>query len=217
MADYIERIQKLLALAKSPNEYEARDALLKAWKLMAKHKVSQNQIKEAAEEKVIRKVTGITYSPRRDPWVYKLAQVIAGYHCCGHFQSREKGKQTAEIGFVGLSGDIPVCMEVFKYAVDCIRSMTRNIRKENGTQAANSYGFGFTVGLKDAYHKQQKEENWSLILVVPEAVNKAMGSMVKRAPGRSLNPQYTDARTFYKGVVDGHKFHEQKRIAHKSA
>lgn len=216
MVDYIEKIQKLLALANSPNEYEARDALLKARKLMAKHKVSQSQVKETAGETVVEKPTGITYSPRRGPWVYGLAQVIAGYHCCGCFQYREKGRQTAEIAFVGLSGDIPVCMEVFSYAVDCIRSATKAIRKESGVKAADSYGFGFTAGLRDAYCKQQKEENWGLVLVVPDAVNKVMGNMSNRTPGKSLH-QYTDARAFHKGVMDGHKFHGQKRIAHETA
>ena len=38
MADIREKIAKLLALATSPNEQEAREALLKARELMAKHK-----------------------------------------------------------------------------------------------------------------------------------------------------------------------------------
>lgn len=39
--DYREKIKKLLALAESPNEHEAKAALLKAKELMAEHKLSE--------------------------------------------------------------------------------------------------------------------------------------------------------------------------------
>ena len=39
-----DKIAKLLALAESPNENEAKLALLKARKLMAKHKLSEKDI-----------------------------------------------------------------------------------------------------------------------------------------------------------------------------
>lgn len=40
MVDYKEKIKKLLALSKSPNEHEAQSALAKAQQLMAEHKIS---------------------------------------------------------------------------------------------------------------------------------------------------------------------------------
>lgn len=45
--DYKERIRKLLALAKSPEENEAKAALLKARALMAKHKLTEAEFAEA--------------------------------------------------------------------------------------------------------------------------------------------------------------------------
>ena len=39
--DYKERIRKLLALAKSPEENEAKAALLKARRLIAEHKLTE--------------------------------------------------------------------------------------------------------------------------------------------------------------------------------
>ena len=41
MMDYKEKIRKLLALAESENENEAKAALLKARELMAEHKLSE--------------------------------------------------------------------------------------------------------------------------------------------------------------------------------
>lgn len=211
--DYVEKIKACLALAESPNEHEARSALLKARQLMAKYKVSEGSVKDKEKEDVIRKNTGIDYSVRRDPWMSALASVIAKNHCCRNFQLRAKGKQVAEIGFVGLSGDIPVCLEVFRYAVDCIRSVTRTLKKTKGVRAANGYGYGFVVGLDEAYSKQQEEEGWGLVLVVPEAVDRTMANTPKISNKAHMNKlKDADARAFCKGIKDGHRFKEQKRI-----
>ena len=68
MSNYTEKIKNLLALAQSPNEHEARAALLKARELMARHKISERELSET-DLNVETNMTGITFSKRRDPWV----------------------------------------------------------------------------------------------------------------------------------------------------
>lgn len=46
MVDYKEKIKKLLALSKSPNEHEAQSALAKAQQLMAEHKISMAEVED---------------------------------------------------------------------------------------------------------------------------------------------------------------------------
>lgn len=205
-----EKIQRLLALATSPNEHEARSALLKARKLMAKYKISEHDLDDAEGQDVKHIRTGVTYTQRRDPWAYSLAYVIANNHCCEAFRMKEKGKQTAEICFAGFETDAVICKNLFVYAMDCIRSVTKELRKES-TKKADGYGFGFTVGLNDAYKKQEKEENWGLVLVVPEKVKESTSDM-KKIKTRTDKMKSADARSFIKGLKDGHKFHEQKRL-----
>ena len=50
--DYKEKIRKLLALAESPNEHEARAALLKARQLMAEHKLTEAELKDVEKQQV---------------------------------------------------------------------------------------------------------------------------------------------------------------------
>lgn len=79
------------------------------------------------------------------------------------------------IGFVGLSDDVEICTAVFTYAVDCVRATIRQLRKECHNPparyfapAANSYGFGFALGLRDMFEKQKaKNTEWGLVLVRP--------------------------------------------------
>ena len=54
--DYKDKIRKLLALAESPNEHEAKAALLKARQLMAEHKLSENDVKCKTLEIVEKKI-----------------------------------------------------------------------------------------------------------------------------------------------------------------
>lgn len=209
MADYITKIRNLLDLAESPNENEARAALLKARELMAKYKISEQNLEDADKQEVVRKLTGITYSERRDPWIAELGYVVAEHHCCKCIASKQKGKQTKETGFIGLADDITVCMEVFKYAVDCVISHTKVLRTTGGTNAANGYGFGFVTGLKDAYDNQRE---YGLILVVPETVNDAIKGLRKIRNNRTEKLKESDMGTFRHGYFDGRKFEEQKRI-----
>lgn len=212
MADYIRKIKDLLALAESPNEHEARSALLKARELMAKHKISDKALEDKDNQNVERHMTGIDYSLRRDPWISDLASIIARHHCCRNFNTREKGRQTMEVGFIGLTNDITVCAEVFKYAVDCVRSITNKYRKTKGVRTADGYGYGFAYGLNEVYDMQQNEEGWGLVLTVPEAVNEAVkGMATKKMPIKKLTE--SNVQAFHKGVQDGREFDMEKRLS----
>lgn len=68
--DYKDKIRKLLALAESPSEAEAKAALLKARELMAKHKLTQADLGEAKGREVRSVVTEISFSKRREPWIW---------------------------------------------------------------------------------------------------------------------------------------------------
>ena len=88
MEDYKDKIRKLLALAQSPVEAEAKAALLKARELMAKHKLTEAELGEAKKQAVRDVKTDITCSKRRDPWIVVLAAVIGEHYCCKGYRSR---------------------------------------------------------------------------------------------------------------------------------
>lgn len=101
MVDYKEKIKKLLALSKSPNEHEAQSALAKAQQLMAEHKISMAEVEDKEKRKANEHSAGITYSTRRDPWVLRLSKVISKNYCCESFSCREKVNKRINYIFVG--------------------------------------------------------------------------------------------------------------------
>lgn len=166
MADYKDKIRKLLALAQSPEEAEAKAALLRARELMAQHKLTEADLEEAKKQAVRDVKTDITCSKRRDPWIVGLSAVIGEHYCCKGYRSRYHGQQTQTIGFIGLEDDVEVCMAIFKYAVDCISAGVKKLKKEldghwnEAMELAVKYGFitqayGGTATL--ATHKNQLE------------------------------------------------------------
>ena len=174
-SDIKGKIRNLLALAESPNENEAKAALLKARELIAKHKLTEAELAEEEKQAVRDVRTDITCSKRRDPWIADLSAVIGENYCCKGYRSHAKGRQTQTIGFIGLEDDVEVCIAIFKYAVDCIRAGVKSIRKElDGycpwyvKQQCDSYGLGFVNGIQTALRRQDEEKRgeFGLILAV---------------------------------------------------
>lgn len=174
--DYKEKIRKLLALAESPVEAEAKAALLKARQLMAEHKLREEDCLEPDKLKVKKALVGITCTKRLNSWIARLSAIIAQNYCCTAYRSRLSGKQKYEIGFIGFEDDFEVCETVFKYAVDCVFSRCKEIRNQGRDiytgsylgKLCDAYGYGFSSGVLEAFEKQTKEnQEWGLVLVIP--------------------------------------------------
>ena len=128
--DYRDKIAKLLALAKSPNENEAKAALLKARALMAAHKLREADCVPTEKVEVVRCLSGVTCTVLTNPWKAQLVAVIARSYCCASYRTRHHGAKTVELGIIGLADDAEVCLRVYKYAVGCVESIVKGLRRE---------------------------------------------------------------------------------------
>ena len=218
--DYKEKVRRLLALSKSPEEHEAKAALLKAQELMAKHKLTEADLEESQKQSVKDKITDITCSKRRDPWIINLSAVIAKNYCCMGYRRHEYGQQTQAIGFIGLEDDVEICVAIFKYAVDCVRSEIRRIKKENTgysqryiSSLCNGYGYGFVRGISAALSEQQASQSgeWGLVLVLPEEVKKASQNFEKQKFVPKAQDEI-DPEDYKRGYRDGTEFNPAKRL-----
>ena len=228
MADYKEKIKKLLALSKSPNEHEAQSALAKAQQLMAEHKISMAEVEDKESRKAHEHLAGVTYSARRDPWILRLSQVISKNYCCESFSYREQGKQTYKLYFCGLNEDIEICIIAFKYATDCIRSEIKK-RKQKGKlfnytneliiSMCNGYAYGFIKGLDEMFEEQkraatQSEANWGLVLSTPPEVGQRMSELgLKKTKFQSKQAAKVSKSDYEAGKKDGKDFDITKRVA----
>lgn len=222
-ADYKEKIRKLLALAQSPNEHEAKSAMLKARQLMAEHKLTEMDCVDAKKQEVKDIITDITCSKRWHPWIVLLSGVIGENYCCKAYRNHYKGKQMQYIGFIGLEDDVEICRTVFEYAVDCILSGEKQIRKENKgydakyvTRCADSYGYGYVNGIQEALDKQQEEEKqseegWGLVMTIPKEVEEyTKGFRSQQFDAKAS--ERMNGSSFMQGFNDGQKFDPTRRL-----
>ena len=210
-----DKIAKLLALAASPNEKEAQEALLKARELMAKHKLRPEECQEKQSVKVVKQTVGMECTQMTDTWVPELAAIIGERYCCKAYRQHVKGAKKVTMGFVGLEDDFEVCRRVYLYACQCVRARCEDIRagergRSNATELremCNAFGWGFCYGLEDAFREQEKEhQEWGLVLAVPQAVKDVVGRMGAPSTYGQANTggwreKYADA-----GYAEGKKF-----------
>ena len=213
-----EKIAHLLALSESPNENEAKAALLKARELMAKHKLRPEECKKAEDVKVIRETVGVTCTAMTNPWACTLSAVIAEHYCCQAYRHRMYGQRTVTVGLVGLKDDFEVAKRIFLYAYDCaISAIKHNIKKDPlgppGTyrERCNAYGWGFVQGVDAAFRDQEEEhKDWGLVLVVPQAVTDSMKDMGKKTTFGKDKDNYADCKAA--GYQEGRKFDPTHRL-----
>lgn len=220
--DYKEKIRKLLALAESPNEHEAKAALLKARELMAEHKLTEREIKDVESKSVEKVLTDITFSKRKNPWILNLSNIIGENYCCKSFRNQVYRKQTCTIGFIGFKEDTEICMLVFRYAVDCILSELKRIKREKSqyfvssyvNQLCNSFGYGFAYGVKEAFEtqKEEHEQGWGLVLTIPKEVEDVVQTMKKARFHARAQDNISDSE-YSRGYQQGTQFDPTKRIA----
>lgn len=213
----MEKIRKCLALSSSPNENEARTALLMARRLMAEYKIGSTE-DISAEEEPEKRQTSITYTTIRDNWVIDLLNVMGPRFCCRPFSSRMYGKKTRTASFLGFPQDLDVCIPAFELAVNVIRS--NSVRMKLSRESSDSYARGFIKGLMHEYARQDAEAAASqcterslvTVMSVPEEVNKyaernfSTESIKVRSYGlneRAFTSGYYDGKSHLVRRVDG--------------
>lgn len=221
MAEITDKIAKLLALAESPNENEARAALLKARELMAAHKLRPEEITRKETVKVIKRTVGVTCTKMTNTWAVQLSAIVAEHYCCKAYRNHRHGDKKVTIGIVGLEDDFEVAERIFRYAFDCVDARCKEIRAYHKggwpadiiRQRCNAYGAGFCKGLQDAFraHTQQHQE-WGLVLVTPKAVTDAMSDMGKGSGYGNVDAGGSNRDFLHLGYDDGRKFDPSTRL-----
>lgn len=230
MENVIEKIRKLLALAGSHNDHEARAALLKARELMARHKLTERDVEGNQNAEIRRAIyTEHTYSGKKNWWFVRLSNVIAENHCCHACGTRTGKSTTAQITFAGLGDDPAIALELFSYAVQHILYKEKDFRlyinrrtpypAERNAQTYSwiaNYAKGFCDGLAAQYAEQfRKAENtcMALALVKPPQVETFAKSLSTWKI--DVRKAYADETAQRLGYMNGYKFNPTKQIAGK--
>lgn len=217
MADIKERIRKVLALASSPHEEEAKAALLKAKELMAKYKLTEADFDELKKQELVHlacpNVAWTTDSGY--VWMAALCDELCKNYCCVAAWCTPRGTRTHILEITGMEQDADLCKQVIEYAVGFIfgqiHYLQRKYVRQDPKAIANSYAKGFITGLILAFEEQQEEHpEWGLVVVKPEEVQNYEDTLrpkTVRTRGSEFDPL---AHT--RGLNDGKNFNAKRVI-----
>lgn len=220
--EVMARIKKLLALSESSNENESKTAMLQVQRLMAKHRLTMKEVKEANKEpiNIITQETEVTYTRAR--WKYLLSNVIAENFGC---YSYVVVYYTNRITFFGKDEDVTVCKIMLEYALNCIDCEVDKYKKQYKRERKstrgleNTYALGFIKGLQNAFEKQKADnEEWGLVLVREQEVVDAFNDIkFDNKPSKDVKPMDVaqDRDMYNRAIKDGERFSVSDRIANE--
>lgn len=209
MATIKEKIQKLLALGTSPNENEARAAILKAKELMAKYKLTESDFEVKKDELVHELCEDVSWTTDSGNfWMVDLCKLVTDNYCCAVAWDVRKGSRTHTLVISGFEDDVQLCKSVVKYAVGFISGKTKKLNRDSRI----SYAIGFVEGLRMAFEMQKDEHpEWALVVVKPQKVSEYEDSLgTKSAKNKKSN---FDPLEYLRGQMDGENFNAQKVLA----
>ena len=131
-----EKIRKLFALSRSPNENEAVAAMEKAARLMGEYNLSENQcLYERHPVKATKRLSG---------WRNVLSNTVAWLYCCQAYRS----PSTGEIVFFGESFESFMAAEMYRYLSKAVDRMAKqNVRKNAKASYRDKYRLGVSCRL----------------------------------------------------------------------
>lgn len=210
MASVKEKIQKLLALAQSPNENEARAALLKAKELMAANKLSEADFEEVKDQGLVHVLCeNVKWtSDSGNVWMADLCSILCENYCCAASWNHEKGRRTYTLIITGIGDDTQVCKTAVEYATGFVLSRLKIWGRKNKS-ASKSYAMGFIAGLKEAFEEQKEQhQEWGLIVQRSQEVNDYIDSLGTR--NVKIKKDTFDPLAYLRGQQDGKDFNARK-------
>lgn len=217
--EIVIKIKKLLALSKSSNEYESRNAILMAQKLLMKYKLTLKEVEEFQDNnfEIREQRTGIKI--RISKWKNALGNVVANNFGCYMFV---RSGRTHEICFYGKDEDVLICKIIMEYAIKCINSngdklikkLKQDKRRKYFKGIKDDYALGFVHGLKERFEEQIKSnKEWGLVIAKDPIVIDSYKEFSASFSTINLNPKFNkNMKVYNNGVEDGRKFDISNKI-----
>lgn len=182
----LEKIRNLLSLAEDGgNDEESQTALLMAQKLMLKHKISQNELNEGGDQKIV--IKSLSVYKRVYWWEKVLVKIIAeNFRVMYYMQSNRLPHQTTvqrKLVLMGYPEDVDFAYEMFTLAAEAmkhyaslhLKSMEEKHLKSSQGNIRKSYYQGFMDGLSHKFKLQRDQmssenEKFALMIKTPQDV-----------------------------------------------
>lgn len=181
MNPMIERIKKLLALANSDNENEAKLAMERASELLLRHNLSMADVSinrpDIGEETVKDDFSRIATEDKFIMSILENHFFIKSYF----HRSRFLGQTQYQLKFVGEPMNIEIASYTYAYLFASYRALWLKYKRETGSseRSRQAYYAGLTVGIKSQLEakKVAVQQETGLVVVPDHRIKRYMAAM----------------------------------------
>ena len=210
----ILKIQKLLELGNSTSENEAKQATSKAYKLLAKHNLSLQELKDVTKEYVEQDLDCKHFrTPTEYAYVLGILRTnffVVPIFTTEWFSSKLKCKGLKSYKLFGTPSNIKIAIYVFEYLTRTYKNLYSNLKKENSIDK-RSYYMGLTdsinANLKESKKDVENEEG--LIIVEDKEITDFKDSCTK---GKKIKRSIY-ANSYNQGLIDGANVQIKKAVS----
>lgn len=220
----IRRVKGLLKLAEdNSNMEESQSAFIQAQQMMIRYGVNPEDLAVDEKTKSILTKSATEYK-RLWWWERALGNIMAKNFRCSWYYSSKRFAGTVQmkrkIIFVGFEADVELATEMYTlaksalhyYTTQFVKDLKVNKKQTQNKRAKDDYIRGFIDGLEEKFVEQIKEQQWGLVVVVPEEVINKTKEITKGGKAISYyipNPQ--SKKHYDQGYEAGHKIDYTKR------
>lgn len=192
----VEKIVNLMKRAKGHDDAESQSSIALAQRLMLKHNISIEEVKQQSEKSEIKQSHLLM---KRVLWWQKmLAANVADHFRCKVMLGHDG------LYFVGMNDDADICRVVYDGAAAHIR-YRRSQMKDATKEEKRSFILGFMAGLDEKLEEQknyQSTEELSLMLLVPKEVTDFVSQQAPRTHSVKIK-ESIDFVAYSDGMIEG--------------
>lgn len=174
MKSITKKIQKLLSLATSSNEHEAKAAADKAQELLVAHNLNLQSIGDSSlEDYTEEEIISLKKANQETKFT---APIVAQFFFVSVIKSRSRVAGMTTISFIGREENVEIAKYTYDFLVRTFKDTWKAHKKENKNAHKQSFYYGLYKGLQESLEAQRKktQDSMALVLVNDPMLDKAV-------------------------------------------
>lgn len=224
--DILKKVKKLLALASSCNEHEAKSAAAKAQALMVRHNLSMQSLGKLSD--YINEGTGDGMSKISRESSYIMSILTQHFFVRCYYDNQFVGytrtgkrRYVKTPRIVGTAENVTVAQYVYEFLSATYARLWKEYAKEHGNKsmtARNSFAYGLTEGIKITLRESEKAVCTEMgLVIVPDEKLKAFMKQTLNLKSRAVRTANHDTHAAGHGLEAGKKVRISRAIESESS
>lgn len=218
--EIIKKIQKLLALATSSNEHEAKVASAKAQELLVRHNLTLQSVIDQDDSLDDYDSKEVFMGAKAIPVQKMIWPILQAFFFVRVVRSKDRARDQRWTTFslVGTKTNVIVAQFIYDFLIERFESLYKQAKKEGRAKDKTSYQHGLRLGLTESLQaaRQKTETEMGLVLVKDPKIDLAINAHFGKTGSVGLKTTVRCQASINQGMADGSKIKLSRAIENDS-